>query len=233
MDLREEVEVRGFALRRGVLGPRQLEELLGLVFPVQVGMPGGPTPHALRNVLWEREGVAEALSRLGVDGLATEVCGADAFPINALYFDKTAGANWKVPCHQDVMMPVEERLDEPGFSGWGEKAGVAHVEPPHEVLATLIALRIHFDDCPAANGSLAILPGSHRGGKLRDPELARIDRGQLVECEAGAGDVLLMRPLVVHRSAAARDPVHRRVLHVVYASQEPGTRLRWRRGDRR
>ena len=109
------------------------------------------------------------------------------------------------------------------------KAGVPHVEPPTEVLAGLVALRIHFDDCPAASGSLSVLPGSHRAGKLRDADLVALDRASFVDCEAGVGDVLIMKPLLVHRSSPALDPKHRRVLHVVYAKEEPGSAIRWKR----
>jgi hypothetical protein len=229
MGLREEVEDRGFGFRRQALESGQLRELLSLLFPGGGAGPEPRAPHALRNVLWDRSGVAGALARFGVDRLAGEALGGEAFPINALYFDKTAGANWKVPCHQDVMVPVAERVEEAGFSGWSEKAGVVHVEPPSEVLERLVAIRIHFDDCAASSGALSVLPGSHRGGKLRDGHLAGLDRGRFVDCEGRAGDALLMKPLLVHRSSPAQDPSHRRVLHVVYAAGEPGLLLRWKR----
>jgi len=32
------------------------------------------------------------------------------------------------------------------------KAGVIHVQPPVEILASMPALRIHLDDCKEANG---------------------------------------------------------------------------------
>jgi hypothetical protein len=68
-------------------------------------------------------------------------------------------------------------------------------------------------------------------GKLGDAALAAIEREAYVPCPAGAGDVLLCRPLLVHRSSAAVTPSHRRVLHVVYASGEPGAVVRWRRAS--
>ncbi len=224
-----EVQDRGFALRRKALSSSRLAELLNVVLPGDERSADRPAPHALRNVLWDRGEVARALTRLGVDDIAAEVLGGSAFAINAIYFDKTGGANWKVPCHQDLIMPVEAKVDEPGFAGWTMKAGVPHVEPPTEVLASLAAVRIHFDDCPAANGSLSVLPGSHCRGKLRDADLVALDRESFVDCEAMMGDVLVMKPLLVHRSAAALDPQHRRVLHVVYATEEPGSAIRWKR----
>jgi hypothetical protein len=214
------LDADGFALRAGALGVDGRRELLAIM---------APQDHAARNMLWLRPALRPALARLGADALATEVLGAPAFPINALHFDKTPEANWKVPGHQDLMMPAERPVDEPGFTGWCEKGGVVHVEPPAPVLAGLIALRIHFDDCPARNGALAVVPGSHRGGKLGDAALAALPRDAYVPCEARAGDILLCRPLLVHRSSPSELPGHRRVLHVVYASADPGAVVRWRR----
>jgi hypothetical protein len=219
MTLRRELEAAGHALRRGVLGGDQLGMLAKVL----------PAGHAARNLLWERAEIAAALEYLGIDRLACEALGDGAFPINVIYFDKTEGANWKVPGHQDLMMPIERQVDEPGFGGWSTKAGVVHVEPPVEVLERLVALRIHLDDCPASNGPLAVVPGSHTRGKLGDAELGQLAPGWFVACEAAAGDVLLMKPLVVHRSSPAESPRHRRVLHVVYAVDEPGETLRWKR----
>lgn len=232
MSLREEVESLGFALCPGALGDAQLRGLLEVLLPAVDAAGTGqawPSPHAARNLLWERPKLGAMLTQLGVDAVAAEALGAPAFPINATYFDKTAGANWKVPAHQDLMMPVEREVaSAPGFAGWSRKAGVVHVEPPVEVLARLVALRIHLDDCGSANGALAVVPGSHRRGKLRDAELAELTRDLFTTCEARTGDVLLIKPLIVHRSSPATTPSHRRVLHIVYASEHPTPELHWK-----
>jgi hypothetical protein len=224
-----DVKDNGFTLKREALSSRPLAKLLRVVLPADQWSTERPLPHALRNVLWDRRELAGTLNSLGVDDIASEVLGKPAFAINAIYFDKTSRANWKVPCHQDLVMPVEAKIDEPGFAGWTVKAGVPHVEPPTDVLAGLAALRIHFDDCPAANGSLSVLPGSHHRGKLCDADLVALDRESFVDCEVLMGDVFVMRPLLVHRSSRALDPQHRRVLHVVYATEEPGSAIRWKR----
>jgi hypothetical protein len=225
MSVREQLESSGFAVRRAALTEAQNQLLLQAS-----GVDGNQSAHALRNLLWSRAELRPALRREGVDALASEALGAEAFPINALFFDKPPAANWKVPGHQDLMMPVAAEVPtEPGFSGWTTKAGVPHVEPPSEVLAKLVALRIHFDDATVDNGALAVVPGSHLRGKLRDSELAALRPDEFVPCEAAAGDVLLMKPLVVHRSSPAVSPSHRRVLHVVYAGDAPGRELRWKR----
>jgi hypothetical protein len=232
MNFRSDVEELGFAFRRQALDAVQLSSLLQLVHPApdQPGVrsrEGGA--YAARNLLWDRPDTGTVLAATGLDRLATDALGAHAFPINATYFDKTAGANWAVPGHQDVMMPVEREVVEPGYSGWRTKLGVVHVEPPLDVLSKLVALRVHFDDCPAANGALTVVPGSHLRGKLCDAQILAIAADEFTTCAAAVGDVLFMKPLIVHRSSPAAVPAHRRVLHVVYATEQPGVEVRWKR----
>jgi hypothetical protein len=221
MSLTAELEERGLALRPGGVS-EESRAFLAKLMPEGIGGAG------VRNVLWDRPELRAALAATGLDALASEALGRPAVAINVTAFDKTPEANWKVPGHQDLMMPVESRHDEPGFEGWSMKAGILYVEPPVEVLGKLVALRVHLDDCPATNGALAVVPGSHRRGKLRDAELTALAPDSFVICAAAAGDVLFMKPLLVHRSSAAETPNRRRVLHVVYAADDPGKKLRWR-----
>jgi hypothetical protein len=218
MSLRHELDEAGYALRRRALDGDQRALLANLL----------PDTHAARNLLWERAELRATLSYLRLDELASEALGEPAMPINLLLLDKTAEANWKVPGHQDRVLPVDAQVDEPGFEGWTTKQGVVHVEPPVAVLEKMVALRIHLDDCPASNGALAVIPGSHRGGKLGDAALAELPHDGYVPCEAAAGDVLVMRPLLVHRSSPAEAPTRRRVVHVVYAADHPGEKVRWK-----
>jgi hypothetical protein len=226
VSLRAELDERGFALRAGAVGD-ELRALVGKLLPEPMGAAG------VRNLLWDRPELRPVLAAAGLDQLASEALGADAFPINVTAFDKTPEANWKVPGHQDLMVPVESRRDVPGWDGWTTKAGVLYAEPPAEILGQLVALRLHLDDCPVSNGPLAVVPGSHRRGKLRDAELAALAPESFVPCAAAAGDVLLMRPLLVHRSGQAEAPRRRRVLHVVYAADDPAPRLHWRTSSRK
>lgn len=126
------------------------------------------------------------------------------------------------------MVPVDAEAAAPGFERWVRKLGVAYVEPPVAVLERLVALRLHLDDCGYADGPLAVVPGSHRRGKLRGAAIGALDRASFLTCPAAAGDVLLMRPLLVHRSPSSRSAAGRKVLHVVYAAEQPGGGVRWR-----
>lgn len=230
-DIHNDIDQCGFAFRRQALDDRQLAHLLVCLQPTVGGSEPGlraGAAYTARNLLWGIPNFAAALATVGLDAVVTDALGRDAFPINALWFDKRSEANWKVPPHQDLMMPVERQMNEPGFTGWSEKGGVLHVEPPTDVLSQLLAVRVHFDPCPASNGPLAVAPGSHLRGKLRDADILAIGTSEFVSCTADPGDVLLMRPLLVHRSSPALTPSHRRVLHIVYATEQPGSALRWK-----
>ena len=185
-------------------------------------------PYAARNLLWNHHELVAAIEDMPLSQLATQALGSPASLINATLFDKTPDANWAVPGHQDLMMPVAEKIEESGFTGWRQKLDVTYVEPPRQVLEHLVALRVHLDDCLEENGPLAVGPTSHRSGKLRQSELAAIAFDQFRNLPAHTGDVLVMKPLMVHRSSPAKNPNHRRVLHLVYASRPPGEHVRWK-----
>lgn len=185
--------------------------------------------YAVRHLLWDVPNLAWCLTHTGLDDVARDLLGQPAFPISATFFNKNPDANWTVPGHQDLVMPVAERQTAEGFTGWSEKSGVTYVEFPEAALVDLVALRLHLDDCSVENGALAVVPGSHLRGKLRDAEIAAITRESYQLCPAKVGDVLAMKPLLVHRSSPATTPSHRRVLHVVYAVADPGQGVRWKR----
>jgi hypothetical protein len=45
--------------------------------------------------------------------------------------------------------------------------------------------------------------------------------------EAGKGDAILMRPLLLHASSPSEEPTHRRVLHIEYCAATLPEPLRW------
>ncbi|MBM4004025.1 MAG: phytanoyl-CoA dioxygenase family protein, partial [Planctomycetes bacterium] len=69
------------------------------------------------------------------------------------------------------------------------------VQPPAEILAQMIAVRVHLDDCGANNGRLRVLPGSHRFGWLDDELDDWKRRVPEVVCTVRSGGVVTMCPL--------------------------------------
>jgi ectoine hydroxylase-related dioxygenase (phytanoyl-CoA dioxygenase family) len=156
---------------------------------------------------------ALALSAKILD-LVAMAFGDGAFPVRSIFFDKTPEANWLVPWHQDLTIAVSQQMDIPGYGPWSKKDGVTHVQPSVEILESMITLRLHLDDCDETNGALRVIPGSHRHGRLSACQISEVrSRQPEVLCAARAGDALLMRPLLLHSSAEALSPSHRRIVH--------------------
>jgi len=96
-----------------------------------------------------------------------------------------------VSLHQDLSIPVKERVVSNEFSGWSEKEGCVFVQPPVSVLESLVAVRVHLDHGGAESGALRVVPGSHRFWALG------VGPGGRIEDRAGR--------------ARARDPARRRI----------------------
>ncbi|MEA2640920.1 MAG: hypothetical protein QOF51_2314 [Chloroflexota bacterium] len=233
-DLTACIEDAGFAVVAHRLDDAQVTELVetmsNAVRMDDVRVPRSRrrgTVYAMRNLL-----AIEAVRRLAgsqaVLGLVRPILGDGAFPVRAIYFDKTRDANWKVPWHQDLAIAVRERRDIPGFGPWSVKAGVVHVQPPAPVLQQMLTVRVHLDPTDEANGPLRVLPGSHRLGVVPTVEIGRLHASMAeVTCLVPRGAALLMRPLLVHASSEARDDAHRRVIHVEYAAGDLPGGLEW------
>jgi ectoine hydroxylase-related dioxygenase (phytanoyl-CoA dioxygenase family) len=160
--------------------------------------------------------------------LAERVLGPACFVVRGILFDKTPDANWKVVWHQDLTIAVASRQETAGFGPWTIKEGVVHVQPPAALLERMAALRIHLDDSTSENGPLRVIPGSHLSGRLSTLAIeAWRERVPDQECVAAAGDVILMRPLLLHASAPAIRPGRRRVLHLEFAAEALPSGLEW------
>lgn len=152
----------------------------------------------------------------------------DAVAVQCTLFDKGTDRNWLVGWHQDLAIPVREKVLDATCSGWSLKEGMTFVQPPDAVLADVIAVRVHLDDSAAGNGPLRIVPGSHRSGRLKASDaLSQRALAEEVVCTASRGDALLMRPLLLHASSKADVDTPRRVLHFLFGPSELPHGLQW------
>jgi ectoine hydroxylase-related dioxygenase (phytanoyl-CoA dioxygenase family) len=95
-----------------------------------------------------------------------------------------------------------------------------------------VALRLHLDETPMQNGALRVIVRSHCSGRLSRAEIRRrVESGEEVFCEVGAGGVIAMRPLLLHASSACAEPAHRRVLHFENSSTSLPGGLEWLDGE--
>ena len=83
------------------------------------------------------------------------ILGPDCFAVSGIFFNKTRTSNWKVAWHQDLTIAVRERKNVKGFGPWTMEAGVLHVQPPCEVVAGMLAIRLHLDESGCDNAPCA------------------------------------------------------------------------------
>jgi len=220
----------GFAIVPDVLTGEAIGHLISLLDQVadlaSVRSRGGV--YAIRNLLAIVPEFRHFANSPKIRTLVETVLGTEALAVRGLLFDKTPGANWKVPWHQDLSIAVRQRIETRGFGPWSKKAGVVHVQPPVEILERMLAVRIHLDDCNESNGPVRVIAGSHSRGRLNAEGIRQWSQTrENFSCVVGAGGVLLMRPLLLHASSVSRSPQHRRVIHLEFASCALPGALQW------
>src|SRR4030095_11704081 len=228
---KEQLEVDGFALIASVLDSTAVAQLISHVSSVGVGpsisLRAGKA-FGIRDLL-NRVPAARVLAESTLIRSLVALGLENNFRVvRAVYLDKHKDANWKVAWHQDLTIAVRERKEVDVYGPWSLKAGIPHVQPPVSVLERMLAVRIHLDDADETNGVLRVIPGSHLQGRLSAVEVQRLTKETApVTCPMKRGDVMLLRPLLLHASSVASDPAHRRVLHFEYATGELNGGLQW------
>lgn len=214
---------QGFELINNVLGQhhikgiiRELERTNNL-YPI----------HGIRNAEKKLTSIRALVSAPIITDIAAKFLSGPPQLVRAIMFNKTAEKNWHVNWHQDKTIAVNRKLDIPDWGPWTLKDGVHHVQPSIDVLEKMITLRIHLDETDEHNGCLKLIPNSHSWGILDKAQLKTIKQGSVYHCIAKAGDVLAMKPHILHASEKATRPSHRRILHVEYSDFKLPDGLEW------
>lgn len=213
------IDQHGFALIPQVINDAYREELIAEL---------GPVSGAGRRGLLALPIIAELARSTRLLELVRPHLPGEPIPVRVIYFDKSPDANWLVSWHQDLTIAVREQIELAGFGPWSIKDGIPHVQPPLRYLEEMLAVRLHLDDADEENGALRVLPGTQGLGKLSSQMIQDL-RSQLREqvCTVAAGDVLMMRPLLLHASSRSTSTRHRRVLHIEYAGVKLPSCLKW------
>ena len=223
--LRGLFEARGYVVLKELVPATDLDVLRAEADQLLLDSPdrGG-----VRNVLTKSPLFNDLAASAALTSIAEEVLGPEARPTKLTVFDKTPGANWNVPWHQDLTITVNERVDVPGYGPWSVKDGLPHVQPPVDVLEDTLAIRVHLDNTPTLNGALRVLAGTHTLGRLSRSAVAELsDRVEATDCPVPAGGAMLMSPLLLHASSRATSPCRRRVLHFEYSAAALPEGLDW------
>jgi ectoine hydroxylase-related dioxygenase (phytanoyl-CoA dioxygenase family) len=198
--------------------PTEIDALVALLASTSSGRPGtrlGPIP-------------GHAAAVRPATRIAASLLGSKARAVSATLFDKSPARNWSLGWHQDRTIAVRARVATPGFSNWTRKAAIDHVVPPFEILERMLTLRIHLDPASPDNAPLLIVPGSHRLGRIAEPDIPAVaTRLGRAACPAAAGDLWLYATPILHASARSARPARRRVLQLLYSAEPLPNGLEW------
>ncbi|MBC3909913.1 phytanoyl-CoA dioxygenase family protein [Undibacterium umbellatum] len=215
---------QGFFILRGFLDQAELAQLEQACQPIT-------NEYGVRQVLQIQPNIAQSLPWQKIQSVLNAAGMSAAKPVRSLFFNKNAAHNWLVPWHQDMTICVNHKTELAGYSKWTLKNGVHHVEPPTDVLDQMLTLRIAMDAANHENAALKVLAGSHRHGKLMGRQLgANVDnvaQADMHACTMQEGDVLLMKPLLLHASDKALNAGQRRVLHLEFSASALPAPIQW------
>lgn len=218
----KELAAMGFVLPGGQISPdllRKLDEIFTK-----------PNPQAGRRDLLAAVPFTQSLlADPFLCGLIQQLFDGPAFVVRATLFDKQPAANWSVTWHQDRAIAVEAKHDVAGYGPWSIKNQVPHVEPPVEVLEPITSIRLHLENCTEAHGPLVVSPRTHGQGRLQGGQTTQAiqSNGEQVCC-VDAGSVLVMKPLMLHRSSKMADGLRRRVIHLDCTDRSLPHPLAWK-----
>lgn len=136
-------------------------------------------------------------------------------PNRAIGFVKSKETNWSLPWHQDRVIAMPEKIDDPQYSNWTCKSGIWHCEPSAKLLRHMAFAYIAFDSVGAGQGGLEIAEGTHRFGKIDAKNIAsHIHGSNIARPNLERGEVLLISALTLHRSAVLSEHKERRALRL-------------------
>lgn len=212
----------GYVVVHRVVGGSHLEKLRFITdeLPPSPGARRG----GIRDPFQTVDGLLGIVRETPIGRLARDVLGPRVFAVRSILFDKSLDTNWSVAWHRDETIAIAERVEIPGFGPWSSKGRVDHVRAPVSVLEQMVTLRLHLDDAPESSGPLQCVPGSHLTDSTPDEV---IDHARVIEAEAG--DVLVMRPRLLHSSSKQTADRRRRVLHIECAAFPLPHPMQWHR----
>jgi len=208
-------EKDGVEIRRALLSRDAVESVKS---DIDLGHPK-LRHHGIRNLEKKFESVASLACDDRLVSLATSLLGGGVSLVRALFFDKTPDKNWLVAWHQDKTVTLNAPADLSGWGPWTLKDGVHCAQVPDSVLNRMLTIRLHLDSADESNGCLEVIPGSHEYGVLEQPKIAGlVGDSSVFPCVVDAGDAVIMRPHLLHRSRKSTQPSRRRVVHLEFSN---------------
>lgn len=224
-----ELEEKGFTMINRWYKNEEIEEMSGIIDradQAKTTFRRSADLFAIRQLFKEIPALLPVIVNRQLKQLVHEVCGPDYFIVKSIYFDKPQKSNWYVAYHQDLTISVDQKKQLENFGPWTVKQNQFAVQPPIELLERNFTLRIHLDDTDAGNGALSVIEGSHLKKILR-PETTDLASEQETCCPVAKGGLMIMKPLLLHRSARSTNGKRRRVIHIEFSDQKLPGGLSW------
>ena len=216
---------QGFFILHGFLDEKELAQLRQACQPIA-------DQYGVRQVLQGYPSIRQALNWTKLYALLQAADMMDAQAARSIFFNKNAAHNWLVSWHQDMTICINKKIELAGYTKWTYKKGVHYAEPPAAILEAMLTCRIALDDAGAENAALKVIAGSHNSGKLDETQIQNISKTSAHNtCVMRAGDILLMKPLLLHASDKAKLATQRRVLHLEFSASELPPPLHWAEVD--
>ena len=195
----------------------------------QISLLPSDTPlHGIRHANHKIPAIESLVHSKSFVEKAIQVLGDYPKAVRVIVFDKTVEKNWTVAWHQDRSICVNKKVTVEGWGPWSMKEGVHHVQPDVNVLNQILTFRVHLDRADKENGCLKVIPKTHLLGLLTQPQIDQISKErEPTFCEVQTGDLVLMKPLILHASNKSKRPNHRRVIHIEYSNHELPYGLMW------
>jgi len=217
-------DYQGYEILSGLVPRDAVQKLRDDLSELTLGKYKG----GLRNAEKKYPLIREIAQSAELQRLAESYLTGIASVVRVILFDKTPENNWRVSWHQDRTVTLSDKVELENWGPWSRKDGVYHVQPPIEVLDNMVSLRLHLDPADQRSGCLRVLPASHNAGLLSAEQIQEYAESHPAEeCIADTGDVLVMRPHLVHASSKAKAPSARRIIHIEYSGYQLPAGLNW------
>lgn len=218
------IHEHGLEIKRKVVSDSTIESIINEVSTTTVCEP----MHGIRGADKKFHTISDLAQSDEFVNLAGTILGSKPSIVRVIFFDKSSYKNWFVTWHQDKTIALNNKVEAAGWGPWSFKDKTHHVQPPLEVLNKMVTFRLHLDDANENNGCLKVIPKSHKLGILSHPEITEVVNTQEPHlCEVKKGDLMLMKPLIIHSSSKSVIPDHRRVVHIEYSNYQLPENLKW------
>ncbi|RYD98476.1 MAG: phytanoyl-CoA dioxygenase [Sphingobacteriales bacterium] len=224
-----EVKQNGFTIINGLYSDKETAAMIAAITradPAKDTFRKSSDLFAIRQLFKEIPELIPVVLNTQLKKLIHEIFGPDHFIVKSIYFDKPEQSNWYVAYHQDLTIAVDLKISLENFGPWTAKHNQYAVQPPVALLERNFTVRIHLDDTDADNGALRIIEGSHLK-KICRPETINLAAERETVCPVKKGGIMIMKPLLLHRSGRSTNGKRPRVIHIEFSDQALPAGLSW------